>query len=302
MSVCPKCGFGIGDAPECAACGIVLARWRGPRTDAPRAIPTPIATAVPRVGPPRVENEAVSWPAPLPDDPIVDRAGWLYFVGGGLTALLALQVPLATAALSGLQILVHEMGHAAFGWLFGYPSIPAFDFNYGGGVTLQQDRVPLLIVLVVGAFGYGIYALRELARFRNALLGLLVLYVLLTFTRGHEIVQLAMGHGGELGFATLAFHRALSGRGCTIPAERPLYGLLGWFLVLSGMKFAWQLCTSDVHRAMYEEAKGGGHWMDFSRLAEEYLHVPLETVAAAFLVLCWLPPVVALVGQRLRRE
>ncbi|MBY0401654.1 hypothetical protein K2X89_15280 [Myxococcota bacterium] len=237
-----------------------------------------------------------------PREPLVDRLGWISFSGGFFAALLALQFWPTQAALGAMATLVHEMGHAAFGWLFGYPSIPAFDFSYGGGVTLQQERMPLLAAGVALALGYGVYALREWALLRNALLSLLVLYVPLALTRGHEAAILMMGHGGEVCFATLALHRALSGRGCQLEAERPLYALVGWFLVLAGMRFAWQLRTSDLHRELYESAKGGGHWMDFSRLADEFLHVPLETVAGFFLVALVAPPVLALAGQRLRRE
>ena len=42
--------------------------------------------------------------------------------------------------------------------------------------------------------------------------------------------------------------------------------------------------------AEYEAAKGGGHWMDFSRIAEEYLKVKLSTVAVFFLFLCLITP------------
>jgi Zn-dependent protease len=42
----------------------------------------------------------------------IDRAGWLSVGGGLLAALVALQLPLMQAALSGLSVLVHEMGHA----------------------------------------------------------------------------------------------------------------------------------------------------------------------------------------------
>jgi hypothetical protein len=232
----------------------------------------------------------------------IERAGWIAYGGGFAAALVALALPLLHAALSGMTTLVHEMGHAAVGWLFGYPSIPAFDFSYGGGVTLQQDRVILLVVAVIGTGVWGAYALRAHTALRNAILVLLALYLPLAVTGAHEAVMVAMGHGGELAFATLFLHRALSGRGCRLEAERPLYGLLGWFIVLSDAVFAWQLRTSSFHREMYEDAKGGGHWMDFSRLAEEFLHVRLETVATVFLVLCLVPPLLSLWLQRLDHD
>jgi hypothetical protein len=302
---CPKCGFESGGALDCARCGVVFARWRA-------AAPTP-HSPVEATDPASELAAALASDAPgdairaadepsAAAEPRIDRAGWIAFGGGGIAACIALFFPLAGVALSALTTLVHEMGHAACGWLFGYPSIPAFDFAYGGGVTLQQDRVPLLVAAVIAAAGYGVYALRARALPRNLLLGLLALYVPLALTRGHELLIVAMGHGGELAFATLALHRALSGRGCKLEAERPLYGLVGWYLALSGSVFAWQLRTSDLHRELYEEAKGGGHWMDFSRLAEEFLHVPLESVATGFLALCLLTPALAIGLQHLRRD
>jgi hypothetical protein len=53
---------------------------------------------------------------------------------------------------------------------------------------------------------------------------------------------------------------------------------------------------------MYEAAKGGGHWMDFSRLAEEYFRVPLDFIAGAFFLLCLLPPLLGLGLSWLRPE
>jgi hypothetical protein len=150
---------------------------------------------------------------------------------------------------------------------------------------------------LVGAF----FALRARPPLRDTLIGWIVVYAALALTRAYDALILAMGHGGELAFATLALHRALSGRGCKLAAERPLYGLAGWFLVLAGLAFAWRLRTSAVHRALYQDAKGGGHWMDFSRLANDHLHVSLEAVATGFLIACVAPPAIALWLQRARR-
>jgi hypothetical protein len=230
----------------------------------------------------------------------VDRAGWLACAGGLAAAALALQLWPARAALAALATLVHEMGHAAFGWLYGYPSLPAFDFTYGGGVTLHQGRSWLVLGIVAAAGAAALRALRARPRLRTAGGAVLALHCALALTPAHGAVILAMGHGAELAFATLAFHRALSGRGCTLGAERPLYALVGWFLVLQGLQFAWRLRSSALQRALYAEAKGGGHWMDFSRLGAEYLDAPLESVATGFLLCCLAPPLVALALQRRR--
>jgi len=294
MAGCPKCGFVSGEASECPRCGVVFARWRDAQAK-PAAAAAFEAFAPPSLA---LEPMAAAPAAALP----VERQGWMAYGGGLAAALIVLAFPLAHFVFSYFTILVHEMGHAATGWLFGYPSVPAFDFAYGGGITLQQDRVQLLVVGFSAAGAWAVYALREHPSLRVALAALLGLYLLLAATSAHEAVIVAMGHGGELFFATLFLHRALSGRGCVTPGEQPLYGLLGWFIVLSDIAFAWQLRTSSFHREMYEDAKGGGHWMDFSRLAEEFLHVRLEAIATVFLVLCLLPPLLAVLVQRLRRD
>ena len=43
---------------------------------------------------------------------------------------------------------------------------------------------------------------------------------------------------------------------------------------------------------IYGEAKGGGHWMDFSRLADDYFHTSVATVAHFFFICCLLPLIV----------
>jgi hypothetical protein len=65
------------------------------------------------------------------------------------------------------------------------------------------------------------------------------------------------------------------------------------FAVLNDLSFGWNLITSDIARYQYGEAKGGGHVMDFSQIAEDYLKVPLKSVAAVYTVGCLMSVVVA---------
>ena len=102
-----------------------------------------------------------------------------------------------------------------------------------------------------------------------------------------------MGHGFELLFAIVFLYRAFSGSSIIVPIERPLYAFMGFFIVFIDIRFAHRLMTSAAFRADYGAAKGGGHWMDFSRIAHEFLNVPLTSVAALFFVLCVLTPIAA---------
>lgn len=242
----------------------------------------------------------------------IDREGRAALLVGAVLAGCTLALPFARYVFSYFTVLAHEMGHALAGWLYGYPSIPAFDFFYGGGVTSYTERTPLL----AGSVQCGLLGLAWIFR-RNPpslllTLGAAGLYGLTAWTSLHQPVITAMGHGTELVIAGVFLHRAASGSACHHGAERLAYGFVGWFVTFDNLRFARRLVTSPLQREMYEQAKGGGHWMDFSVLAEQHLQLPLAHVAQAFFCLCLLPPALALLanhyteasaalGRRLRR-
>lgn len=232
----------------------------------------------------------------------IEPAGWAAVGAGVLLAGLTELWPLLRVLVGHFVVLLHELGHALAGWVLGYPSLPAFDFRYGGGVTLHQDRMPLLVVGVYALLLFLAWLFRSNRVSLAATLAAIVVYTGLVFTRAGEAAIIAMGHGGELFFAGLFLHRALSGRACHHAAERTAYAWIGFHVVFHDMRFSWGLLTNAFQREMYGEAKGGGHWMDFSRLADEFFGVPLELVAGAFLLLCLLPPAVALAASWLRPE
>jgi hypothetical protein len=239
-------------------------------------------------------------PQPLPrlemQDDVhgLDTAGWRALAIGLALAVASLIVPLLEMGVGYFVVLVHEMGHAGAGWLFGYPSLPAFDFRYGGGVTTHAGTQSRLIVWgVLAALGALGWAFRGNRLTLGVVACLAALYASLAFTHGHEAVIVAFGHGGELLFAFVFLQRAFTGNACKLPAERPLYAWLGFYVVLYSAGFAWRLATSVAERQKYADAKGGGHWMDFSRLGRDYLDVSLESIAVVFLVLCVLTPALA---------
>jgi hypothetical protein len=281
---CPKCGFEQSDGgTECPRCGIVFARLEAARAELP--IPAFASRGI-------AEAERDVRP--------IEREGWRALGVGAAAAIVVSAIPFTSFVFSYFLVLVHELGHCAAGWLFGYPSIPAFDFSYGGGVTMHQDRQVGIVFLVYAAIALGGWLLRG----RRAALAVLVtataLYSLLAWTRAHDALILFMGHGSELLFAGIFLYRAISGEGLEIRAERPAYAFVALFTLLFDVRFALRLIGNPLERAIYEEAKGGGHWMDFSRLADEYLHTGLGAVALLFLVACALPPLLAVLAHRYR--
>lgn len=225
---------------------------------------------------------------------------WQVIAAGFGLSLLLLASEQVTFLLSPLITLVHEMGHAVMAWLFGYPAVPAFDFRYGGGVTLHGDRAGGILLLIYAGWLALAYFYRH-NRLTLLCLGIFtLLYTLVAFSPVHEMLFVAMGHGFELIFAVIFFYRALSGWGCRYPIERPLYGMVGFFIVFFNMRFAWQLQFNPVFREMYLMGKGGiDH--DFVRLARDFFHTDLATVVGLYGFFVVLTPAIAFLLYRYRQ-
>ncbi len=219
---------------------------------------------------------------------------------GGSLALVCVALPFPRFVFGHLTILVHEFGHFATNWIFGYPSIPAFDFLHGGGVTIHQSRHPGVMAVIYVGFGLGVFHLRSHRKAMAALAGIAAAYSLAAFTPVHELLQLAMGHGTELIIAGIFLHRAISGESIQIRAERPAYAFAAIFILLYDVHFASGLLFSQERRVEYEMAKGGGSWMDFSQIAESYLGTDVRMVAGIFLLCCALPPLACFILHRRR--
>jgi hypothetical protein len=222
----------------------------------------------------------------------MNKDAWKSLGTGLVIAAVILSFPFLSFVFRYVITLVHEIGHAVFGWLFGYPSVPAFDFTYGGGITMHQDRRIFIVIIVYLLFAGLFYLYRKNHLTIFVLVTIVALYTVSAFTSIHSFIILFMGHGTELIFAAIFFYRALGGSSVIIHAERPLYAFLGFFILFIDIRFAHRLMTSASYRAEYGAAKGGGHWMDFSRIAEEYLNIKLSTAASLFLVLCLITPLI----------
>lgn len=216
--------------------------------------------------------------------------------------IMVILVPFLSYIFHYLITLVHELGHTIFGLIFGYFSVPAFDFVYGGGVTIHTDQSMGSLIFVYLFLGWLLYFYRRNRLTIFIILGVLLLYSLAAFTSAHQVVILFMGHGTELVFAGIFLYRALSGSSVVVSAERPLYAFLAFFIFFKDFRFAYDLMYSPVFQAEYAAAKGGGHWMDFSRIAREFFHVELSTVAGFFLFICVVTPVLTFLFFRYKPQ
>ena len=286
---CPKCGFECGERDvDCLACGVVFAKFRPePQPAAPPVLSAPPGFAA---------EEPVFEPDCLDtlDAKPFDRQPIVAMLIGSALALWTLNSPFLYTLSNMMKTLVHELGHTFAGWGFGIPSVPAFDFTYGGGVTIHQDSSLFVLTLIYAALAYLLFLYRRNARALVLIGAIGCAHIASMVTGFDEPITIAMGHGFELLFAGIFFYRALSGFACVHAVERPLYGFLGFLITFDNMRFAYRLIYSHEHRWIYENAKGGGHWMDFDRLAREFLLVDLSTIAYFFMLASAAPLVISL--------
>jgi hypothetical protein len=298
----------------CVGCGKLLQvdehlagrRFRCKHCGAVAKIPAAVVPPIPVIevarGAPPAEAEAPRSPSRRKNKKATARDAWISLAIGSGLAVIALLIRLVGFIPDVLITVIHELGHVATAWLFGSPALPSFDLSYGGGVSYSFARQPILIALVYAALAGLAYRSRKERRALFTMLVLIGVYSLAVFSPLRDVLITAMGHGAELCFAGVFLHRALSGNHVLRREERPLYAFLGIYIVLADARFAFRLMTSHDYREEYGLEKGGGHTMDFSRIADEHLHGHLEVVAAFFLLACTLTPVFAFLMCWLKRR
>lgn len=285
---CPKCTFENRlAAVECSRCGVVFSKWKEMQ-DFPPVVARPSRM-----------------PALQIDDPIENgRIGpkELKILGSGLVAAIVVYaIPLLRFIFSALVTLFHELGHAVAGWLMGYPSIPAFDFMYGGGLT-HHGQFSLAIALVIAAiFVYGAWLFRRNRKTLTLVIVLFVSWLILVSSEWRrELVFASSGHLFEFILAGIFFYMAISGVGWRHPdLERPLGAFVAFFVQIHAIMFALHLRSDPDFLAMYREGKGGALMNDLEVVAADlniYLRIDLgiEGVAALLLMFSFVPVVVAL--------
>lgn len=307
---CPGCGFEQpAGRTDCKMCGLIFAKWRPPGVPpVPPASGTPNALRTgagvpPAPPPPPSPNAPASFLRKKSADPFaprrMDQPAWTNLAGGVVLAIVALLVPILSTAFHGLVTLMHEMGHAIAGWALAHPSIPAFDFTYGGGVTAIMDRsTPLLLTVYALLAGFVLLYRRNIVTVVT-LCVTIALYALLAHTVLGQVAISFLGHGFELIFAAVFLYRALSGSAIVNPAERPLYAAVSAFVFLYDIVFAAKLVFSGNERYWYTMGKDGRglHAHDFVKIAQD-LGLPLEAVAFVFLLCCFAAAAAAFLAFR----
>ena len=225
---------------------------------------------------------------------------WKNIAAGFAAAVVVYAIPFLRAVFSALVTLFHELGHAVAGWLMGYPSLPAFDFVYGGGLTHHGEFRRSVAIAIAVVFAYFAWQFRENRKIL-AVIGAVFLVWLLFVTREwrREIVFASAGHIGELVLAGIFFHRSLSGRA--------LDAFVAFFVQIHSTLFAWRLLHDDAFLGWYREGKGGALMNDLEVIALN-LHIwtgwspGIDGVARTLFVLSLAVPLIVFsVAVRARR-
>ncbi len=197
-------------------------------------------------------------PPPPPETYGITHTGWKAAAMGLAMACALTFFPLLSFLLSPLTIIVHEIGHTVVLWLFGYPAIPAFDFANGGGVTMSDlERSPS----TVWAWAIGVIAVGWWQRHRPPVLvalGAGVLLYVWVYGSVRETLAITLGgHGAEILFAALFIYRGVTGWGCKMELERPLYTFLGFMILFANFRLGLALSGDSMERYWYMQGKGG---------------------------------------------
>lgn len=197
--------------------------------------------------------------------------------------------------LSYMLVFFHEIGHTVSAWLFGYPAIPQFDFEHGGGYARYFDRSFIILGIIwlcAAMLAVKLYLTMHYRLLIWLAIGI-VLHLLLTFTGMHHVLTAFMGHAAEVligGFCMLrAFWNTTKKSWNTTDktrgiAERWLNMVFGIFAQLHNMILTAGLMLSDISRTAYAAQKGGHLQGDLDRIGIS-LHLSVQTVAGVLFLL-----------------
>lgn len=184
-----------------------------------------------------------------------------------------------------MGVFFHEIGHTLAFWLFGYPSIPTFDAEYGGGFTYAVDRIlwlqGIVYLLLVSSTAW--LFKNDYREYAAIVVAFILFHVSIAFNQGHDIFTLYMGHGFEILIGCFCILRGIIGHSEYGGAERWMNMIFGCFMILRNIAMASLLIFSDIGREIYEMQKGGHGFGDFSRMAD-IMGMPLAGVATLSLV------------------
>lgn len=173
------------------------------------------------------------------------------------------------ASLSYMTVFFHELGHAVAYWFYGYVTVPAFDFKYGGGVTVPlTDQLFLLNAALYAFSAYIFWHARGHVFWQIMCVALVLFHLATAYFPIHHVVCIYAGPLAQPIVASYLLTRAwldLPGRGA---GERFFSAAYGFGMIGQVFLNGWALVHNDVWRLVFFEQKGGHGLGDFDKIAE----------------------------------
>ncbi|WP_434776879.1 M50 family metallopeptidase [Neisseria sp. Ec49-e6-T10] len=185
--------------------------------------------------------------------------------------LIVLSTPLSRFIASYYNIAVHELGHAVFGWLAGYPAIPAFNFVHGGGVTFTMSRSIIVSVCIYTGLLFFYYKVIQLNKGLISLKNILIFiaFSLFFFIEPlHRSVAIFMGEGMSVLVGLICCYLGLSHYVKRPQYEKNILLWLGVFLWCHVCKFCYGLYFDSAYRERYMSDPSSGITNDFVKLSQ----------------------------------
>ncbi len=182
-----------------------------------------------------------------------------------------------------MSVFFHEIGHTIFAWFYGYPAIPTFDFQHGGGMAwlLSGQQIPILVIIWI-AMIYGLWAFREYILLQAIIILLALLNITLAFNNYHTSIMNFMGPAFECLIAAFFLYRALFDLAPRGDFERFLNSFFGFAMILQVFVNSYGLLKSDAYRLVYYEQKGSHVFGDFDKVANQIPFLNFDDIVIAW--------------------
>lgn len=185
-----------------------------------------------------------------------------------------------------MAVFFHEIGHTLFAWMFGIPAFPIFDFEHGGGFSIQIAERSWGGQIVIWAFeAYGLYYFKDRLHPMafNSLAVFFTIFALVGMTDYTEDVILFMGHGTVAILGGFMLARGIYGVFLTRPSERWLNVFVGGFFISDQIRMCNALLHDIAFQMQYESQKGGHGFGDLTRIAANHYPWTQDGVAIAMM-------------------
>ncbi len=188
--------------------------------------------------------------------------------------------------LNYMAIFFHEIGHTVFMWFYGYPTLPTFDFEHGGGMSwaLSGQKIPIVITIWF-IMGYGFWILKGHKKLQLGIVLLCILNITLVFNQHHTALLDFMGPAFESLVASFFLYRALFNLAPRGDLERFLNSFFGFAMIFQVFVNAYGLLKSEAYRLAYYQQKGSHGFGDFDKIADRISYLSFDAIVSIWIIL-----------------